>query len=635
MWYSLLANFATVGLFLSLWLHLKSVLAKHRRVTRMLAVAALLAAGTIASMTMAKEIDRGVFIDFRSVFLCAAPLLEGPTVGIIVALTAATYRTLLGGAGMFAGLLGIVLSALLGIAGFYFVERKGWSWTKTLLLSFVSATVPLTGAFVLPAALRDEFFNQAFIPGASINVLAFTLTVYLIKSCSRRVRERQLLDMAIEQAPDYFYVKARDSTFVAVNSAVAKISGVQNAAQLIGKSDYDVASPDRAPTLYAAEQDMMRTGRPLRDLVEGIPDKRGVMRFFETTKLPVKDGDGRVIGLVGITRDTTDQRALHQELEDSWGMLKAVLSEMADGVAVFDEEDRLVFCNEQYHSMFPRTRDVRRPGTPLPEILRAALERGEQPEIPRENLDGWIATVVAGIRQGGEEEIRLFDGRWLLARNRCVAGFGSISVVSDVTEIRNAEQRSAALAAEMKVLATMDALTSVLNRRALDEELEREVARSRRSGTALSLIMIDVDRFKALNDAYGHPAGDECLRRVADVLRRHARRASDLVARYGGEEFCVVLPETDEEGARLFAETLRAAVRDMRIENEASECGFVTISAGVAAAGRQPLARSASELMNAADQALYAAKLAGRDRVCCHSDCDAGVAQPTPAIAAA
>src|SRR6516162_3366965 len=122
MWHSLLPNFATVGLFLSLWLHLKSVLAKHRRVTRMLAVAALLAAGTIASMTMAKEIDRGVFIDFRSVFLSAAPLLEGPTVGIIVALTAATYRTLLGGAGMFAGLFGIVLSALLGIAGFYFVE---------------------------------------------------------------------------------------------------------------------------------------------------------------------------------------------------------------------------------------------------------------------------------------------------------------------------------------------------------------------------------------------------------------------------------------------------------------------------------------------------------------------------------
>jgi diguanylate cyclase (GGDEF)-like protein len=159
--------------------------------------------------------------------------------------------------------------------------------------------------------------------------------------------------------------------------------------------------------------------------------------------------------------------------------------------------------------------------------------------------------------------------------------------------------------ARLRRLSMVDALTGVDNRRRFDEALDREWRRSGRSGAALSLLMIDVDRFKEFNDAHGHQAGDECLRAVAGVLRDCLTRAGDVVARYGGEEFAVLLPDSESEGAARAAERLREHV---------AERTSVTISLGVATmtATRQT---EPSTLVSEADEALYEAKRAGRNRV--------------------
>jgi diguanylate cyclase (GGDEF)-like protein len=129
------------------------------------------------------------------------------------------------------------------------------------------------------------------------------------------------------------------------------------------------------------------------------------------------------------------------------------------------------------------------------------------------------------------------------------------------------------------------------------------------------LILLDVDFFKRYNDAYGHLAGDDCLRQVAGAIKSVVRRPADLVARYGGEEFAIILPNTDIQGAVCVAQTMRQAVSNLAIPHSQSKvCGYVTVSLGVAGTVAN-LELSPQHLINAADAALYAAKKEGRDRV--------------------
>ena len=170
-----------------------------------------------------------------------------------------------------------------------------------------------------------------------------------------------------------------------------------------------------------------------------------------------------------------------------------------------------------------------------------------------------------------------------------------------------------AMAGILEKLALTDSLTAIANRRQFDAVIASEVKRSIRMKTCIGLLLIDVDKFKNYNDLYGHAAGDRCLKQIALALQGTLRRTNDLVARYGGEEFVVLLPDTDASTALAVASALLSAVRAMEIAHEAWERGIVTISIGLAVTTPQPAIDSA-KLIELADQALYAAKQAGRDR---------------------
>ncbi|WP_262031699.1 sensor domain-containing diguanylate cyclase [Microvirga sp. Mcv34] len=171
---------------------------------------------------------------------------------------------------------------------------------------------------------------------------------------------------------------------------------------------------------------------------------------------------------------------------------------------------------------------------------------------------------------------------------------------------------------ELAVLARTDGLTSLANRRTLDERLETEWLRAAREKAPVSLLMIDVDRFKAYNDIYGHQAGDECLRTIANTIANAARRPSDVVARYGGEELAVLLPGLNEIDAVTVAEKIRSKVEALCMLHEANvPCRILTVSIG--SATRVPsLDRSRigpKDLITLADAALYEAKQGGRNRI--------------------
>ena len=160
----------------------------------------------------------------------------------------------------------------------------------------------------------------------------------------------------------------------------------------------------------------------------------------------------------------------------------------------------------------------------------------------------------------------------------------------------------------------IDPLTNSYNRRYFDQRLAVEWSRARRAGTPLSLLMIDVDHFKAYNDHYGHPAGDQALRDVVRALTRHLQRPGDTVARYGGEEFACLLPETDHAAALMLADRLEAGVRELALPHASSTtAAVITVSVGVGTA-EAPFDGDGQHLVDAADEALYRAKRDGRGR---------------------
>jgi diguanylate cyclase (GGDEF)-like protein len=160
-------------------------------------------------------------------------------------------------------------------------------------------------------------------------------------------------------------------------------------------------------------------------------------------------------------------------------------------------------------------------------------------------------------------------------------------------------------------VAMVDSLTELPNRRGLDDAFARQLMRSLREQQPVSLLMVDVDHFKKLNDTHGHLIGDDVLKRLARILRHHVR-PHDLVARYGGEEFALLLPNTDIDTALMIGERLRTAIDDPRTEDAWRHLPPATVSIGVSAA-RSSI--SLSELISQADAALYRAKQGGRNRV--------------------
>jgi len=221
-------------------------------------------------------------------------------------------------------------------------------------------------------------------------------------------------------------------------------------------------------------------------------------------------------------------------------------------------------------------------------------------------------------KDGSEFDIEVNNS---LIRDRNGKPIRMVLIARDISDRKKAEQQIKELMHKLEIERDLaqansltDSLTGLPNRRYIDLVLQTEFSRHKRSGSPLSLIMLDVDHFKKYNDHYGHLAGDHCLRRIAEAARIVVERASDTVARYGGEEFLVILPDTDSEGATGLAERIGKAVQELMLPHAASDtAAVVTISLGVASATDHELSDSA-QLIALADQALYLAKKKGRNR---------------------
>ena len=192
--------------------------------------------------------------------------------------------------------------------------------------------------------------------------------------------------------------------------------------------------------------------------------------------------------------------------------------------------------------------------------------------------------------------------------------------IRDVSGVAVRERRLLEHAESLRARSYIDGLTGIANRRHFDVALDRELRRALRGDGTLALLLVDIDSFKAYNDHFGHQQGDSCLTLVAQELAGMLKRPADLAARYGGEEFAAVLPDTTLAQARVLAERIRAHVAGLGLEQApAAHHRQVTLSIGVAAFDRERL-NGPETLLAAADQALYAAKRGGRNRVVADGD---------------
>jgi len=287
---------------------------------------------------------------------------------------------------------------------------------------------------------------------------------------------------------------------------------------------------------------------------------------------------------------------------------RLLANNIADVVVQLDRDGKFVFVSQSVESVLGL-----KPAELIGKSCFDFVHPEDLPQVEKATaeLTDWTTTKTVTFRTWrADKSLVWVEINFKLARTADNHGeVEVIGVLRDVTRRKQMEDELNALNAQLAQLATTDGLTGLANRRSFDAALRREFSHRK----SLSVIMLDIDNFKGFNDSLGHQAGDECLKRVAEVIARVTENTTALAARYGGEEFAIILPETPALKAMQIAETIRLTVHQLAIANPASIHGVVSVSLGIAS----KTADTADEnvLLRHADSALYEAKRRGRN--CC------------------
>lgn len=480
------------------------------------------------------------------------------------------------------------------VFNFSIIFKEGWK-----LISMVDEDkliVPWSGVTLLLVVFLYVFIGFLF--------WRKTISVVERERVSAALKESEKLFMDVANAAgEFIWETGPDGCFVFVTGRAEDILGY-SAEELIGRSPFDFVDEESSWDVRKEFLDAAHRGESFSGLVFKFVNREGRKLWLEFNGVPVFDAHGAVTGFRGATSDITAQKKALQDLQDREDMLQSISDSVQDALVLMDDNGLVHFWNPAAEKIFGFTA-----GEMLGESLRCCIWAEDNTEIEEESEEGtgvdslfsnYGSFTVNVRRKGGV----VFPAEVLLSPLRKDEKWWVVGTIRDVTERKEAEDK-------LRMLATTDPLTGLSNRRFFMESAEEALERSLRYERNLSLLMLDIDFFKNVNDMYGHDAGDDVLKGLSAAGLKILRNI-DVFGRIGGEEFSVLLPDTNLEGAELVAERLRKEIANSKMLTRSGELS-VTVSIGVATLNENT--RSLEHLLKAADIGLYAAKHAGRNRV--------------------
>lgn len=495
--------------------------------------------------------------------------------------------------------------------GLFSIYRFIWVISLPQIYSYFDQGFGLSLSFIVPL-IANVLWTYGFI--IMLNQRLNT----------ENIEEKEKLQRIFNTTPDAAVIsRAADGLIIDVNAGFPVMTG-HNRSELIGNSTIGIH-------FWKNESDRERFVSEVK--------KYGVCENREFVFLR-KDGSQLIgsisaktiiiqseVSIISIIHDITQRKQAELALRESEALYRSILNASPDDITITDANGYIQVISPAAKKMF---------GYP-PEYegyVGSYLLENILPEDREKALENIRRLLETGI--GGTMEYRVmrkgsivFDIEVNSGVIRDVNGNPArmVFVIRDITERKLAELKIQQLVQQLELEkktaesnANTDSLTGLSNRRYFDEAFALEYQRMTRSGEPLSLLMLDVDRFKNFNDHYGHLAGDNCLRQIGMTLTNNVIRVTDIVARYGGEEFVVVLVDTDQEGAVHVAERIRIAVEALAIPHLDSDVAdVVTVTIGVVAVFPSRM-DSMDRVVALADEALYRAKDAGRNRVSVSTD---------------
>jgi diguanylate cyclase (GGDEF)-like protein/PAS domain S-box-containing protein len=474
----------------------------------------------------------------------------------------------------------------------------GGDWSQEV--RFLRADGEVRWVSVHGTALRDEAGEVTSFIGSVLDVT------------DRRLAEERT-GMVVRRIAEAVSIIGPDGTYLHVNEAGDEINRDLNERyrqQAIADFEWGAIDADGnpVPNHRLPAEITRRTGREIDACVVGFPRPDGDVRWLRISSRRMSE-DGPPYAVIVSFSDVTEQRQADAALAEAQKRFELAFDHAPIGIALVTLEGRLVRVNRALCEMF---------GYAEGELVGERFQELTDEEGLTDDLDE-LGRMIAGEIPSYQMEKRYGhkDGSdvWALLSVSLVRGDADkplyfIAQILDITDRRRLER-------ELRHQADHDNLTGLANRRAFGTQLGRELARERRYGGESSLLMIDLDGFKEINDTIGHAAGDLVLIAVAELISERVRD-TDVAARLGGDEFAVLLPNTDRRGAEILAIDLVQAVRELRVDVGADEPACVTASVGVACSAELPQLDDEDALLIAADVAMYEAKRTGRDGYAVH-----------------